>query len=205
MISSYIPKEMKHAFVTFLLVALSMIVGGRQTACGQDEKELPKVPAAILAAEADFVTPAKVNTKAKVYFIYLSRYSCDICVAEAPSIVKTYKNMKGKGAELTMINIDEDKETAAKWVKKEKMKFPVVAPGKGSAIPFPYDGPGTLPHMVAVDADGNKLGQANGSGVSDFLKNWKQLVREVEKKEKEAAKAAKKAAEAERKTKSDEE
>lgn len=204
MISSYIPKEMKHAFVTFLLVALSIIVGGRQAACG---KELPKVPAAILAAEADFATPAKVNTKAKVYFIFRAGYGCGrgYCVEEVPSIVKTYKNMKGKGAELTMINTDSDERWAAKWVKEEKMKFPVLAKSKGSGIPFPYDGPEALPHMVAVDADGNKLGQANGSGVSDFLKNWKQLVREVEKKEKEAAKAAKKAAEAERKTKSDEE
>ena len=49
-----------------------------------------------------------------------------------------------------------------------------------------------MPCMVALDADGNKLGQASGLEVSEFLaSNWKQYVKEQKKKEKEAAKAKK--------------
>ncbi len=153
------------------------------------DAELPKVPAAL--KEKEFLLPVKLNTKAKVYFIYQSRSACGICVAEAPAIVKIYKTMHGKGAELVMLNIDKDKESATKWAKAEKMKFPIVPPGAASGIPFPYTGEGLLPCMVALDANGNKLGEANARGVAEFLKGWKKMVREVEK--------ASKAAEAEKK------
>lgn len=164
---------------------------------GEDSAEqLPKVPAAL--KEKKFVNSAKLNTKAKVYFIYKSRYACAICVAEAPSIVDTYKKMKGKKVELVMLNIDADKATAEKWVKGAKMVFPVVAPGDAGGVPFPYEysspNAGTLPQMVAVDAQGNKLGQANGSEVAEFLKTWKKILKEYEKNEKKEAMAAKKAA-----------
>ncbi len=160
---------------------------------GDAEAELPKVPAAL--KEKEFLLPAKLNTKAKVYFIYQSRSACGICVAEAPAIVKIYKSMHGKGAELVMLNIDSDKEAAVRWAKAEKMKFPIVPPGASSGIPFPYTGEGLLPCMVALDANGNKLGEANARGVAEFLKGWKKMVREVEKAAK-AAEAEKKKAEA---------
>lgn len=145
----------------------------------ETEEELPMVPAAL--KDKEFLLPVKVNTKAKVYFIYQSRSICGICAAEAPAIVKIYKSMHGKGAELVMLNIDADKDAAVQWAKREKMKFPIVPPGGDKGIPFPYEGEGLLPCMVAVDADGNKLGEANAGKVPDFLKDWKKMVREVAK------------------------
>lgn len=185
---------MKRTCFAILLCMLFGIMLSIPAVNGQeDEPELPKVPASL--KDREFVLPTKPNMKAKVYFIYQSRYACSICVAEAPEIVKTYKSMKkSKSAELIMLNIDKDTATAAKWAKDVKMKFPIVAPGKAEGIPFPYDGAGLLPMMVAVDAAGNKLGQANGGDVAEFLKTWKKYVREVTQKEKEEAKAAKKKA-----------
>lgn len=152
--------------------------------------DLAKVPASLV--DREYVTKSKPDLNAKVYFIYQSRYMCPNCVAEAPAIVAAYKKMKGKGAELVMLNVDADVETAEKWAKKAKMRFPIVSPTDRSGIPFPHQGNGSLPCMVALDADGNKLGQASGLEVSEFLaSNWKQYVKEQKKKEKEAAKAKK--------------
>lgn len=207
-------RSMKSLFAILLAVCLSAYVlpvaqgqddeplpkEPKKTKKGKDDAddaaELPKVPAAL--KDRSFVLPAKLNTKAKVYFIYKSRYACSICVAEAPEIADIYKGMKGKKAELVMLNIDRDKETAAKWAKSVKMKFPIVVPGGAQGVPFPYEydgqGASTLPQMVAVDAEGHKLGQANAGDVAAFLRKWKKLVQEAEKAEKKAAREAKKAA-----------
>lgn len=152
--------------------------------------ELPAVPAAILPKK--LLNTAKLNTKAKVYFVYMSRHACAICVNELPGILDAYKRMKGKKAEIVMLNcgnIEED----TKWVKNAKITFPVVAPGESEGIPFPYDGDSLLPFMVAMDPSGNKLGQANGPQVAAFVKGWKKIVKDYEKEERKAAKTKKSA------------
>ena len=181
------------------IVLLSALCGAAITPCAFAKKdeaaevsaaELPTVPASLV--DREYVTKSKPDLKAKVYFIYQSRYMCPNCVAEAPDIVAAYKKMKGKGAELVMLNVDSDVETAEKWAKKAKMRFPIVAPNDRSGIPFPHQGSGSLPCMVALDADGNKLGQASGLEVSEFLSsNWKKFVKDQKKKEKAAEKAKK--------------
>ena len=153
-----------------------------------DTTDMPAVPASLVNKE--FVNGAKLNTKAKVYFIYQSRSACGICVMECPAIVDAYKGMKGKDAELVMLNIDQNKEIAAKWAKDSKMKFPVVAPHDANGVPFPYTGGGTLPCMVALDAEGNKLGEAGGKDVAAFVGDWKKIVRDYKKEEKKAAREA---------------
>lgn len=151
--------------------------------------ELPAVPAAL--EKAEYIGKKRPNLKAKVYFIYQSRSTCGICVRELPDIIKAYKKFRRKGVELVMLNIDRDAETAETWVKKGKMTFPVVAPGTGRGIPFPYDssvGGNTLPCMVAVTADGEYLGCAGGSNVIKFMStNWKKFLKTAAQKEKEAA------------------
>lgn len=158
-----------------------------------DTSDLPAVPASLVNKKT--VNGTKVNTKAKVYFLYQSRSTCGICVMECPAIVSAYKSMKGKEAELVMLNIDANADVAAKWAKSSKMKFPVLAPGNFADVPFPYTGEGLLPCMVAVDAEGNKLGQANGNGVAAFVSDWKKVLRDYKKEEKKAARKAPKPAE----------
>lgn len=157
-------------------------------------EDLPMVPASL--ANRKYVTKAKPDPEAKVYFIYQSRYMCPNCVMEAPAIVAAYKKMKGKGAELVMLNVDADDETAAKWARKAKMRFPIVSPTDRTGIPFPHTGGNKLPCMVALDADGNKLGEASGLEVSEFLaNNWKQYVKDIKAAEKKAKKEKKDAEE----------
>ncbi len=146
------------------------------------DAELPSVPASL--QDRQYITKARPDAKAKVYFIYQSRYMCPTCVAEAPAIVAVYKKMKGKGAELVMLNVDADDETAAKWARKAKMRFPIVSPTDRSGIPFPHTGSSKLPCMVALDAHGNKLGEASGAEVAEFLSaNWKNFVKDIKKTE----------------------
>ncbi len=182
---------MKNLFKLLLLAALlgTAIIPSTYAEPETTEEtteELAAVPAAL--KDRRYVTKARPKLDAKVYFIYQSRYRCGICVAEAPAIVAAYKKMKGKGAELVMLNVDQDDKTAADWAKKAKMKFPIVSPTDRGDIPFPYTGGRTLPCMVAVDVYGNKLGEANGSNVAEFLQsNWKKYLKEIKKEEKKAA------------------
>lgn len=178
----------------------------KKTKKATDDAELPTIPAVL--KDKEFVLPAKLNTKAKIYFIYKSRSACGICVHEAPEISAIYKSMKGKKAELVMLNIDVDKETAAKWAKEVKMKFPIVAPNEHRDVPFPYtmsDDHRLLPYMVAVDANGNKIDQANGDKVAAFLKDWKKILRDYEKREKKEAAASKRSSKHSPTTSADEE
>lgn len=145
----------------------------------QEEDEslpCPPVPAAI--KEKNFVQPAPFDSSAKLFFIYQSRSTCGICVHEIPEILEIYKTMKGQGAEIVMLNIDSSRSKAEEWIKKARITFPVVAPEERQGIPFPYEWKGAtlLPIMVAVDAQGNKLGQANGKDVPNFLKTWRLLM-----------------------------
>lgn len=152
------------------------------------DEELAKIPAALVGR--DIINGAKLNTKAKVYFLYKSRSTCSICVSVCPAIVATYKKMKGK-AELVMLNTDETREDAVKWIRKSHVKYPVIAPADVKGVPFPFSGGSTMPRMVAVDADGNELGSASGEEVPSFLaNNWKKFVSEQEKAAKKASKAA---------------
>lgn len=175
--------------VSCLPMALGQEDGEGKTPKKTKVEELPAVPASL--QEKEFVVPVKLNTRAKVYFIYMSRSTCSICVHEAPKIVEIYKKMKGKAAELVMLNIDSNKDVALKWAKDAKMKFPIVAPGEGRGVPFPYAAGGLLPHMVAVDAEGNKLGEAGGGKVAAFLQDWKKIVRDYEKEARVSAVDAK--------------
>lgn len=178
---------MKTMFGMFLALTL---LGGMTTgsAYADDTKTetteaeaLPSVPASL--KDKTFVNNAKLNTKAQVYFIYKSRSTCGICVAEAPAIVATHKQMqKAKAAEIVMLNIDVDSKAAAKWARKAKMHFPVVAPEDISGIDFPYSGAQTLPFVVALDPNGKKLGQANGQDVAKFIADWQKYVPDLDKK-----------------------
>lgn len=156
----------------------------------------PAVPAAL--HEADYVGKPRPKTKAKLYFLYKSHSRCGHCVNAMKTLIPTYKKMSKKDVELVMLNGDPDVATAEAWLKREKCNFPVVAPGKGQLdIPFPFDmsKAGMLPLMVAVNADGEPLGQASGAEVGNFVaENWKSMLSDINKAEKKAKAEAKKAA-----------
>ena len=151
------------------------------TAEEQAEEQLATIPAAL--KDRKYVTKVRPKEDAKVYFIYQSRSTCGICVSEAPTLVKEYKKMKRGGCEMVMLNVDATPKAAEQWVKKAKMTFPVMSPAMSmsSGIPWTYAGRPLLPCMIAVTPDGTKIAEAGGSDVSDFVKDWKKLLRDHEK------------------------
>lgn len=176
----------------------------------QDEAEEGETLAAIPAIlkEVKLVNKAKPNLKAKIYFVYQSRSTCGICVSEAPTLVKEYKKMKRKGCEMVMLNIDSSPEKAAEWAKRSKMEFPVISPAESMScgMPWEYEGRPLLPCMVAMTPDGQKLGEAGGPNVSEFVKDWKKLLNKLRKEEaKERAAAIRAEKKNKKKKKSDEE
>lgn len=144
---------------------------------------LPAIPAAL--ADVKYVTDARPKDKTVVYFLLRSHSKCGICVQLAPEFVKIHKKMRGKGAELILLNGDVNDEMAAEWAKSVKMTYPVVSPDEKGKVPFSFDFGGqsvaTLPFVVAVTADGEKLGQANGPGAAEYVAGWKKLVTEQKK------------------------
>ena len=173
-----------------LLTIVSLIAFPAHAQEEAEEETLAAIPA--ILKDVKLVNKAKPNLKAKIYFVYQSRSTCGICVSEAPTLVKEYKKMKRKGCEMVMLNIDATPEKAAEWAKRSKMEFPVISPAVSMScgMPWEYEGRPLLPCMVAMTPDGQKLGEAGGPNVSEFVKDWKKLLRELDKQEARAAAAA---------------
>ena len=127
---------------------------------------LPKI-----LSDIKLVNKARPNLKAKIYFVYISRSVCPVCVQETPALVKEYKKMKRMGCEMVMLNIDASAEAAAAWAKRAKMDFPVVDPSIStrSGIPWNFTGSPMLPSMIAMTPDGSKLDEASGAGVTELV------------------------------------
>lgn len=181
-------KRLLHLFATAALLLCGSAIADDEA----EEKELALVPQAL--SEVKLVNKAKPNLDAKIYFVYQSRSTCGICVAEAPALVKEYKRMKRQGCEMVMLNVDHSADAAEKWVKKEKMDFPVVHPSQSmsTGIPWEYTGRGLLPCMIAMTADGTKLGEAGGKDVEAFVKSWRKMLNELKREEAKKAAAEKK-------------
>lgn len=201
-----------------MLGALTLLAGLAYTpALAQDadaDADVQEEKAETLAdklQEVEYVTKVKPKKKVYVYYFLRSRSTCGFCVHLTSTNNATYKEMKGKGAELIMLNCDPDTATAEAWADKADMKFPVVTPETAGKISVPSGG-GGLPNVVAVTADGTLLESASGlSGCKELYGNWKKLVREAKKadikkrREEEKAKAAKKKAKKKKSKAADEE
>lgn len=164
-----------------LCISAALSASAQETAA-EDKPALPALTQAL--SEKTPVNSAKLNKKASVFFVYKSRSTCGICVAELPMINKAYKEMKGKGAEIVMYNIDADDATAKSWASKGKIKFPMIGPKDHRGLPFPYTQGGLLPYLVVLDAEGNKLDEAGGDKVAAMMANWKTYVTKVKKQKK---------------------
>ena len=170
-------------FAALAFCAVTALPAAAQEDSAAEEK--PALPALTQAlSEKTPVNSAKLNKKASVFFVYKSRSTCGICVAELPMINKAYKEMKGKGAEIVMYNIDADDATAKSWATKGKIKFPMIGPKDHRGLPFPYTRGGLLPYLVVLDAEGNKLDEAGGDKVAAMMANWKTYVTKMKKQKK---------------------
>lgn len=169
-----------------LLLGISTAAVGTQA--DADDKKLAKIPAALKGAK--YITDARPDTDAEVYYLLNSHSQCAFCVHHTPELIKLYKQMKGKGAELVLLNSDPTDEKARAWAEKAGMNYPVVAPAAAKKIPFTIDlssgPPPPPPLMIIVTPDGERIGQGGGPQTSMLLGQWKDYVKKAKNSEKRA-------------------
>ena len=94
--------------------------------------------------------------KGKVVLIDFWATWCRPCVAEIPSVKKTYAKLHGKGFEIVGISLDSKEDTLTKFVADKDMPWPQHFDGKGwkNVIAQEY-GINSIPAMWLIDTDGN--------------------------------------------------
>lgn len=139
------------------------------------------VPAAIKSGD---LLQGRVDAKARVYYLLSASSKDEVMKEYGVGIAKLYQDMKGKGAELIWLS-KEPEANVLKWTKKVGLRCPVLPDGKRSdKLPFPYVGEHIPPYLVALDAEGRKLGEANHLRVLSLLSEWRQQLAEIEREEK---------------------
>lgn len=169
-----------------------------ETDSADEAEEEPTVSISDMLKEVEYVTKAKPKKKVYVYFFVRSHSGCGPCKAMVPACISLYKEMKGKGAEIIMLNSDADSAAAKKWAEDAGMTYPIVSPETRDKVDVPAGGSGGTPNVVAVTEDGEVLD--NESGYKDcpvVMGKWKDLVKQAkksarEKKAKDKKKKAKK-------------
>ncbi len=179
-----------------ILGTLSLVAGLVYTpVMAQDtEEEAPEekvVTIPDMLSEVEYVTKVKPKKKAAVYYFLRSHSNCGYCVIISGFNNAAYKEMKGKGAELIMLNCDKDTAKAKAWADKSELNFPIITPETKNKVNVSAEGFGGYPHVVAVTADGTLLKHGGGANeVKELLSDWKNLVKEARKLEREKRKEA---------------
>ena len=98
----------------------------------------------------------------KTIFINLWATWCGPCIAEMPNINSLYNKVKGEDVVFVMLNLDDEREKAYKFMERKGFGFPVYFPLKG--VPSLYHS-GTIPTTHVISPDGKiiftKTGTAN--------------------------------------------
>ena len=185
----------------------SPAVAQEEDAAATTETEQISIPE--LLTKVKYVTKVKPKKKASVYIFLRSHAKCGFCRKITPDMNKPYKEMKGKGCELIMLNGDPNTEAAKEWAKEADITIPMITPvtTSGIAAVVPGGGSGGTPNVMAVMADGSKIEGASGaSGSTTLVATWKDMVKDAKKAEKEKkaeARKAKKAKKSKKKSKAD--
>ena len=157
----------------------------------EEEQEEKVVTIPDMLKEVEYVTKVKPKKKAVIYYFLRSHSKCGPCVALTGANNEAYKEMKGKGAELIMLNGDANTDAAKAWADKAGMIFPVITPETKDKVKVPSGGSGGTPNMVVVTADGTVLTHTSGMvKCKSLLSEWKNLVKDGKKAEREKRKEA---------------
>lgn len=144
--------------------------------------EEPTVSISDMLKEVEYATKAKPKKKVYVYFFVRSHSGCGPCRAMVPASINLYKEMKGKGAEIIMLNGDADAAKAKEWAEETEMNYPIITPETRSKVDVPAGGSGGTPNVVAVTEDGEVLDNASGyTKCPEVMGNWKELVKQAKK------------------------
>lgn len=185
-------------FLLSAMVTLSCLplpLAAQDEAAAETEQAEP-VSIPELVSKAQFVTKVKPKKKAVVYYFLRSHSRCGFCRKITPEINELYKELKGKGAELIMLNCDPSTEVALKWAEQTDIAIPMITPESAGSIAavVPGGGSGGTPNIMAVMADGTQIeGVSGASKCPALVATWKDMVKEAKKAEKAKAAALKKA------------
>lgn len=172
-----------------LLAQDSAGIEKEETASEESQADVVSIPN--ILKEVKYASKVKPARKAYVYFFVFSHSGCGPCRALVPKCNGLYKEMKGKGAEIIMLNCGKSEQTARDWAKEADMCYPVITPETAGKVKVP--GSGGTPGAVAVTASGEVLDSALGTGAcATLMGNWKDLVKDAKKAEREKKSAEKK-------------
>lgn len=155
-----------------------------ETVADGDEGDSISIPE--ILKEVKYATKVKPKKKAYVYFFVRSHSGCGPCRSLVPKCISLYKEMKGKGAELIMLNCGSSAETAKAWAEEAGMTYPVITPETVNMVKVPAGGTGGTPNVVAVTSWGEVLDNTSGaSKCGPLMEDWKKLVKDAKKAERE--------------------
>ena len=93
---------------------------------------------------------------------------CGPCVAEIPSVKKTYDSLHPKGFEIVGISFDADQESLEKFVAEKEMGWPQYFDGKRWQNKFGQEfGINSIPAMWLVDKKGNLRDMKGRAGLEE--------------------------------------
>jgi thiol-disulfide isomerase/thioredoxin len=105
--------------------------------------------------------------KGKKVFVNLWASWCPPCRAEIPSIEKLYKKVDKRKAVFVLLSLDNDFETAVRFVIENKLASPVYYPAGNLPSPFNVQG---IPVTFVFDEIGNLVTQMEGADNYDTEK-----------------------------------
>jgi thiol-disulfide isomerase/thioredoxin len=118
-------------------------------------------PAAFALKSLDGKTVNLNDYAGKVVFINFWATWCPPCRSEMPSMEALYEKLHGKGFEMLACDIMEDNETVKKYVKDNKLSFPVLF-DKTGAVSGKYGVQG-IPATFVLDRSGSLILSVVGS------------------------------------------
>ena len=138
------------------------------TACGSngggERAAPPPPPSAVSAPAGEGMAPGfslldtRGNTvalsdfKGKVVFIDFWATWCPPCRISMPEVEKLYSDFQGKNVQVLGLNLDEDGDTARRFVEKKKIPYPVLLAG-ATDVSSAYNVSG-IPHFALIDQKG---------------------------------------------------
>lgn len=168
---------LKSCGIAIMLFALCSCAGSTNQEAKSNVERQEKAPEATLVAEAQSkAAPAALPSfavldagghtvdlssfKGKKVFVNLWATWCPPCRAEMPSIEKLYQAADTANVQFVMLSLDNDFETAKKYVQKKGLSLPVYYPAGELPPLFAVNG---IPTTFIFNEEGQLMAQREGS------------------------------------------